>query len=392
MITKTKFIKFIGLKVSPSRPDESQLDKINRFTRRKFTAEEMYMGQLRLAHNAIDRDKERFSDEVLGRFEQTIVRKTMLFDHAKYDTKNSAVGKFFDVQIETIPLAQAVEILGEDLVLPVGVNEVKILSPWFYIPVKGVSEETIVKIDAGIYDFASIGFRAETLVPVRDANGQLLYSEYRGAGRTTEATEGSLVYLGAQGGMSIKANKQPDTESDLVQTGLKPVSTTLFEGGKEMEKFLKMLSTMYGKNFTEENALDNIKALLDVKDAKILELQETIKIVKALEDKVKLLEPLEQKVKDLEPLAADGKAYRDSLVSDYVSLRAKLGEVAETPEAQGKVKAVVERYPVDFLKEEVKHLQKRVEEKFPCDPQLKGDDRRDKSGDTKSKNLLIPKD
>lgn len=159
-----------------------------------------------------------------------------------------------------------------------------------------------------------------------------------------------------------------------------------------MEKFLKMLSTMYGKNFTEENALDNIKAILDVKDAKILELQETIKTVKALEAKVALLAPFEQRAKDLEPLATDGKAYRDSLISDYVSLKAKLGEVAETPEAQGKVKVVVERYPVDFLKEEVKHLQKRVEEKFPCDPQLKGDDRRDKSGDVKSVNKLIPKD
>lgn len=384
MITKTKRIKFVGLKASPSRPDESQLDKINRFTRRKFPAEEMYIGQLRLAHNAIDRDNERFSDEVLARFEKTIVRKTMLFDHAKYDAKNNAVGKFFDVQIETIPLDKAVEILGEDLVLPVGVNDVKILSPWFYIPVKGVSEDTIVKIDAGIYDFASIGFRAESLIPVRDTNGQILYNEYRGAGRTTEATEGSLVYLGAQGGMSIKTNKQPDMEPGAQKT--------LSEGGKEMEKFLEMLSTMYGKTFTEKNALDNIKALLDVKDAKILELQEENKTVKALEEKVKLLAPLEQRVKDLEPLAADGKAYRDSLVSDYVSLKAKLGEVAETPEAQGKVKAVVEKYPVDFLKEEVKHLQKRVEEKFPTEGQLKGDDRRDKSGAEKPKNLLIPKD
>lgn len=382
MIPKTKFIKFLGLKGSPSSPDESQLAKINKFTRRKFTAEEMYIGQLRLAHNAIDRDNERFSDEVLARFEQTIVRKTMLFDHAKYDAKNSAVGKFFDVQIETIPLGQAVEILGEDLVLPVGVNDVKILSPWFYIPIKGVSEDTIVKIDAGIYDFASIGFRAESLIPVSDANGQILYSEYRGAGRTTEATEGSLVYLGAQGGMSIKTNKQPD-----VDTG---IQNTLNEGGEEMEKFLKMLSTMYGKNFTEENALDNIKALLDMKDAKILELQETIKTVKALEEKVKLLAPFEQRVKDLEPLAADGKAYRDSLVADYISRKAKLGEVDETPEAQNKIKAVAEKYPVDFLKEEVKHLQKRVEEKYLCDSQLKGDDRRDKSGAEKPKNKLIP--
>ena len=379
MITKNKLLRFSGLKSSPSKPDESQLAMIYKFTRRKFAADELYIGQLRLAHNAIDRDNERFSDEVLARFEATIVRKTMLFDHGKWDSKNSAVGKYFDVQIETMPLDQARELLGEELVMPVGINEVKILSPWFYIPVKGVSEEIIVKIDAGIYDFASIGFRAESLVPVRDANGQILYNEYHGTGRTTEATEGSLVYLGAQGGMGIKTNKsQPDMESG--------VQDTSNEGEKAMEKVLAKLSKMYDKNFTEENAVENIKTMLDAKDAKLQAVQDKINTVKSLEDRIKQLEPLEQKVEDLEPLAADGKAYRDGLVSDYVSHKAKLGEAAETPEAQGKIKAVVEKYPVDFLKEEVKHLQKRVEEKFPDEGQLKGDDRRDKSNEKDDKN------
>lgn len=376
MITKTKLLRFSGLKVSPSKPDESQLTMINKFTRRPFPAEELYIGQLRLAHNAIDRDNERFSEEVLNRFAQTIVRKTMLFDHAKYDSKDSAVGKFFDAQIEILPLDQAKEILGEDLVLPEGETQVKILVPWFYIPVKGVSEQTITKIDAGIYDFASIGFRAESLIPVRDSAGNILYSEYRGPGRTTEATEGSLVYLGAQGGMGIKTNKPPDTESGT--------HNTLNEGEKAMEKLLAKLAKMFDKNFTEENTVENIKAMVDAKDTEIKVMQEKIKTVKALEDRIKQLEPLEQKVKDLEPLAADGKAFRDGLITDYIALKAKLKEVAETSEAQKTVKDVVEKYPVEFLKQEVKHLQTRVEEKFPAEGQLKGDARRDKSNDGKS--------
>ena len=150
----TKSIKFNGLKVSPARPDQAQIELINKFTRRTFTADELYIGQLRLAHNAVDRDGERFSEEVLQRFLETAVRKTLLFDHAKYDSRENAVGKFFAAEMEKIPLEEAQQELGEELWLPEGLNEVMVLSPYFYIPVKGVSEETIVKIDAGIYDFA----------------------------------------------------------------------------------------------------------------------------------------------------------------------------------------------------------------------------------------------
>lgn len=151
-----------------------------------------------------------------------------------------------------------------------------------------------------------------------------------------------------------------------------------------MEKLLAKLAKTFDKNFTEENTVENVKAMIDAKDADIKAMQEKIKTVKALEDRVKQLEPLEQKVKDLEPLAADGKAFRDGLVTDYVALKAKLKEVAETPEAQKVVKDVAEKYPVEFLKQEVKHLQTRVEEKFPAEGQLKGDARRDKSNDGKS--------
>ena len=176
---------------------------INQFTRRPFTADEIYVGQLRLANNAIDRDNERFSEEVLTRFAATALRKTMLFDHSR-ETKDSAVGKFFDVEIEKLPLQQANAETGENFQLPAGVTEVWFHSPWFYIPVKGVDEQIIVKIDAGIYDFASIGFRCESMVPVMDKDGKIQFWEYRGTGPQTEMTEGSLVYLGAQHGMSVK--------------------------------------------------------------------------------------------------------------------------------------------------------------------------------------------
>ena len=156
-VSDRKEIKYKIFKVSPSVPTAGQLEKINQFTRRKFTADELYIGQLRLAHNAIDRDDERFSEFTLQGFAETAGRKTLLFDHNR-DVKDNAVGKYFDVEVEKMPLAQAVSELGEELKLPEGMTEVMIVSPWFYIPRAGVDEKDIIKLDAGIYDFASIGF------------------------------------------------------------------------------------------------------------------------------------------------------------------------------------------------------------------------------------------
>lgn len=136
----------------------------------------------------------------------------MLFDHGKFESRKNAIGKFFDVEIERMTVQEAKKNLGEDLFLPLGVSEVQVLSPWFYIPRNGIDEQTITKIDAGIYDYASIGFRAEALVPITGHEGEILYREYRGVGRATEAAEGSLVYLGAQPGMGVKSNKTGEIE------------------------------------------------------------------------------------------------------------------------------------------------------------------------------------
>jgi hypothetical protein len=494
MIKGSKTIKFNGMKVSPSRPTEAQLAEINKFTRRQFTADEMYIGQLRLAHNAIDRDNERFSEEILADFSKTAIRKTMLFDHEKYRSKDNAVGKFFDVEIEEMSIEEASRILNEELKLPDGKDKVMIIAPWYYIPVKGVSEEVLVKIDAGIYDFASIGFSAENCVPVFDKEGNVLFYEYRGKGETRE---GSLVYLGAQQGMAVKSHADksavsfspttpadegrawdagaakarlakwassdgsgdkdtidwpkyrkgfawydsenpenigsyklphhdvidgeiavvwngvsasmgallgarggvdiPESDFDSVYNHLSkhykqfdkepPEKSAQFEenqGGKnKMKELITRLKMLFpGKTFSEENLHAEIKALLDEKDVTITGKDTAI----AEKDK---------RIAELTPLAADGKAYRDDLISKYVAAKAKLGEVVETPEAQDKVKAVAAAYPIDFLKSEVDALQKRVDEKFPAEPQLPGDARTDKSGDGKDwkkNNPLVPKD
>jgi hypothetical protein len=374
-----KQLKFAGFKLSPTKPTEEQISKINQFTRREFKADELYIGQMRLANNAIDRDNERFSEEVVQRFVDTTLRKTMLLNH----DRTAATGKFFDVELEKMPLQQAIAETGENLKLPDGITEVWFHSPWFFIPVEGIDPKELVKIDAGIYDWASIGFRAETLRPVMDKEGKPLFWEYHGSGESTEMTEGSLVYLGAQYGMGVKDasggtapdnHKEPDPEQtseaseiSTTQGGSKPMTL------KEMQERMK---GFFGRTFSEENIFDELKVAIA---EKITEAESAVK------------KPLEDKIRELQPLANDGKAYRAGLVNEYVGLKVKLGEASEKPENQDAVKEVVANYPIDFLLGEIKLLKARVFEKFPTTSQLSGS-ATERDGSKSKVNPLVPQE
>jgi hypothetical protein len=377
----TKDLKFAGFKVSPNKPNADQVELINQFTRRKFKADELYIGQLRLANNAIDRDNERFHEEVLQRFAATALRKTMLLDHDR-TVRDGAAGKFFDVEIEKLPLQQANAETGENFKLPDGVTEVWFLSPWFYIPLEAIDPKEIVKIDAGIYDWSSIGFRAESLRPVMDKDGNPLFWEYHGAGDQTEMTEGSLVYLGAQYGMGVKSaagSEAADTD-DNTQSGKEPPAkgapAASHEGGKtmNMKELLESLKIYFGRTFSEEGIFDEIKA---------------VHAEKIGESVTAATRPLNEKIKELMPLAADGRTYRNSLVGDYIRLKVRLGEASEKIENQDALKEMVGAYPIDFLKSEIGLLQRRVYEKFPAESQLGADQNLERGGKSK-KNPLIP--
>lgn len=78
---------------------EEQLDKINHFTRRKLTADEVYIFSVILCDNEIDRDYERFSDNALNELKTLFIGKTGIFDH---DTKSSnQSARIFDTELIT---------------------------------------------------------------------------------------------------------------------------------------------------------------------------------------------------------------------------------------------------------------------------------------------------
>lgn len=60
---------------------QAQLELLNQFTRRVHTQEEVFLFDVRLCDNEIDRDGERFSLEALEQLRTLFVGKTGIFDH-----------------------------------------------------------------------------------------------------------------------------------------------------------------------------------------------------------------------------------------------------------------------------------------------------------------------
>ncbi|MDD6279145.1 MAG: hypothetical protein PUA81_05070 [Oscillospiraceae bacterium] len=76
-----------------------QLEKINKFTRRELTAEDVYIFPVVLCDNDIDRDCERFSLAALEQLQKLFIGRTGIFDHDAKSSHQSA--RIFDTEIVT---------------------------------------------------------------------------------------------------------------------------------------------------------------------------------------------------------------------------------------------------------------------------------------------------
>ncbi len=78
---------------------KEELEKINRYTQKEMTAEEIYVFSLILCDNEIDRQNEKFTVEALGRLAELFVGKTGIFDHDMSGKDQTA--RIFDAFVET---------------------------------------------------------------------------------------------------------------------------------------------------------------------------------------------------------------------------------------------------------------------------------------------------
>ena len=112
---------------------------------------------------------------------------------------------------------------------------------------------------------------------------------------------------------------------------------------------------------------------------------------KALEDEAAAIEAIkaliagkDEQIKGLEADAADGKAYRDNLVSDAVKFAALLGEIADDEKAKKDEEEFLKTLPIARLKAQRDKHETKAREKFPTHAVFKGKDQTDK--DSKGKD------
>lgn len=349
-----------------------QLAKINRYALTPLKADDVYARKYLIAHNMVDRDRERFSEAILDDFVATLPGKSFLFGHDR--GQFFPLGLLFDAAAEEMSAKQFTDLTGEPARLPPGKESVKVVWAWFYIPRTETAADMIKNIEAGVYRHGSIGFGAADLEHVKGEYGETLFWEYKAPG---EAREASLVWLGAQQGATTqKAAGDPPDE-------------THYDKGENLMKTLKiLLGKLLGKTFddavTEEQMAAAVEVAMAEKDATI----------KTLGEKSKALEAEAAKHEETKALAEVGKKYRKTLTDEYVRMKTALSECDTTPEAGKKLAGFAGQLPLDFIEGEVAALGKRMAEKFPSQHQLKGDMRRDKSADGKgggnAENELIP--
>lgn len=309
------------------------LEKINKLALVPLNEDQVYVRKYLMAHNGIDRDNERFHEDLLEDFATTLTGKGFFVEGhpSSWSGKGGpGEGRFFDAYTEEMPPEKFKELTGEEIKLPDNVKKAKVLWGEAYLLKLESNSDTLAKIDGGIYSYVSIGFKAPNF-DVTDDRGNRIYAEYRPKG---EAMEGSLVWLGAQPGASVMKNVHAGAQN---LASLQEENTITLEGRK-MKEFLKRLSEKIGKAFSEECAVDEIASLISEKDAKI---------------------------KEFEPMAADGKSYRKHLIDDLLKYGTLIDEVPTDADAQKKEAEFISTWPIDRIRMLKDKYEVKAREKFP---------------------------
>lgn len=126
------------------KPQENELEAINKYTRRKFTAEELYAFSVVLCDNEVDRDFERFTDDALEGLAKLFLGKTGIFDHS-HKAENQCARVFYT------------EVKSVDGVKNQKGEQYKQLFARAYMPKSALSDDLILSIESGIKKEVSVG-------------------------------------------------------------------------------------------------------------------------------------------------------------------------------------------------------------------------------------------
>lgn len=178
--------------------DTKMLEKVNSFTQKELTLDDVYIYNVRLCDNDIDRDYECFADNSLTELQKLFVGKTGIFDHNASASKQ--VSRIFDT-----------EVVSDNSKLTIDGRPYKWLKGYAYMMKTPTNADLIKEIDGGIKKEVSISCSAQSHkcsicgmdkfknpcshLKNKHYNGKLCYTVLDGI---TDAYEWSFVAVPAQ--------------------------------------------------------------------------------------------------------------------------------------------------------------------------------------------------
>ena len=303
------------IKSANSGVSVEDMELINRYTRRKFLQDEVYVFSVVLCDNDIDRDCERFTVEALFELEKLFVGKTGICDHNPKAENQTA--RIFECRVEAV----------EEKRTQTGDDYFRLVAR-AYMPVCKGTEDVVMQIESGILKEVSVGCSVtKSVCSVCGADSRqqicghkkgnvygdkMCYFELSGI---TDAYEFSFVAVPAQREAGVIKNYSADLEKEY----------------EDMNDIIKSLTV--GDAVT-----------LCVSDAK------------------KLYEHIAQ----LERKAAQGEEYRQELKAEVLRLSA----VAQPDIPVSTMKSAIEELTTSQLREFQKAFSKKRRDMLCPKPQL----------------------
>lgn len=293
---------------------DDELRQINTYTRREFSAGEVYVFSVVLCDNDIDRDNERFTVESLFALEKMFVGKTGITDHNP-SAKNQTA-RIFACEVEAVSGMKTKT--GDDYFR---------LKARAYMPKSEGNRDVITAIDSGIIKEVSVGCAVENTVCSICGEDMEKCVHRRGESyggkiccgellNPYDAYEWSFVAVPAQKNAGVTKSHLKDRKE------------------MTMDKILKNLDEQRGFNLSEADC----KKLKDYVD-------------------------------NLKQLAKDGAYYRDSLTSEVV----KLSAFVQPDISRDTMEKVAKSMTVPQLCEFKNAFKKQKESSFEAVPQLYND-------------------
>lgn len=264
-----EIIKSDGVISKPiSNIENSELEIINSYTRREYNPEELYIFNVVLCDNEIDRDNEAFSVKALHNMSKLFVGKTGITDHNP--SANNQTSRIFACNVERVD-GKKTE-YGEDYYR---------LVARAYIPKNDSTKEVIELIESGIRKEVSVGCCAEQVfcsvcgADMRvSACGHKKGESYDGIkcfyvlDRITDAYEWSFVAVPSQRGAGVIKNysyhssSKEDHMKDIIEEVKKGSCSALnSEKAKQLAEYITELEQYaeYGKSYRMELEKNYVK-------------------------------------------------------------------------------------------------------------------------------------